>query len=246
MKTIAYIQKVGGEFPNINFLTAYIALKRFFGYRIVFFENVEEILDYVTKETIVFGGIPVMDKVFKRLGVNPIIPYYPYRLIDFTGRKVWKMSVKNVRHDVENGAAFFVKPVEEMKKSFNGMIMSKFLHLLPMHHLDEDVMVWCSEIIKLESEYRCYIHREQGVLGCKHYAGDWKKMIDTSLPEVMRHIYYDKSPIAYSIDLGVTDKGETVLVECNDALSLGCYGLDPSLYGCMIVDRWKEIMNEPR
>lgn len=244
VKNIAFVQKDKGEYPNINFLTAAIALKRFFGYRIVHFERVEEILHHVTKETMVFGGVPVMDKVFMYLGVfAPPPPYYPIELEKYLGRRVWPGRVHEVRTEVELGATLFVKPTELARKSFNGRVMAKFLDLLHMHHLDADTLVWCSEPINVITEYRCFIHKYDGVLGCKHYAGDWKKTIDFELPDIMRR-EYTKSPVAYGLDLGLTDKGETVLIECNDAVSLGCYGLDPSLYGCMLVDRWKELVGE--
>ncbi len=101
-------------------------------------------------------------------------------------------------------------------------------------------IVHCSEVVKFVSEYRCFAHRDLGILGCKHYAGDWRETIDFDVPDACRKAYVG-SPVAYSIDLGLTDDGRTLLVECNDALSLGCYGLDSSAFARMIADRWNEI-----
>ncbi len=241
MKPIAYIQKVNGEFANINFLTAYIGLKRFQGYEVKFFEHAEEIVDYVTKETVVYAGIPVMDKVFARLGVKPNVPYYPEELISFMGRKTFTSTVNDAHVMVEDGTALFVKPAYSHKKSFTGHVMRKFVDLIRMNHLPGDTPVVCSEIVEFVSEYRFFVHRELGVLGCKHYAGDWKEVVDFELAEECRKAFV-ASPVAYSLDLGLTSDGRTFLVECNDALSLGCYGLDPSMFSIMIVDRWKEIM----
>src|SRR5690348_11398166 len=97
MKPIAYIQRKDGQFPNINFLTAYIGLTKFFGYQVEFFENAEEILDKVIKETVVYGGIPVMNKVFAKLGVKPKVEYYPEELREYFGRGIELVPVSKVR-----------------------------------------------------------------------------------------------------------------------------------------------------
>ncbi len=245
MKPIAYIQKTDGEFPNINFLTAYIGLKRFQGYNIKFFEKVEEILDYVTRETVVYGGIPVMNKIFAKLGVKPCVEYYPEQLYPFLGRSVELVTAGYVRDAIDgsnpNPCTLFVKPTIDAKKSFAGLVCKKFIDLLHFQHLAENDLVWISDPVPFVSEYRCFMHRDLGVLGVKHYKGEWQTMIDVSVPEKCAKLFVD-APIAYSLDLGITKEGKTLLVECNDALSLGCYGLDPSLFSLMIVDRWNEIM----
>lgn len=245
MKPTAYVQKKDGEFANINFLTAYIGLKKFHGHNIKFFEQAEEILDYVTKETIVYGGIPVMNKVFERLGVKPVVEYYPTELYNYLGRSVELVPVSKVRDHIDSGhqnpPPLFVKPSIDLKKSFTGRVCKKFIDLLHFQHLAEDDSVWISDPVEFVSEYRCFVHKVHGVLGVKHYAGDWQKMIDVTKPDECRKAF-TQSPIAYSLDLGLTSDGRTLLVECNDALSLGCYGLDPSAFSLMIVDRWREIM----
>ena len=48
---------------------------------------------------------------------------------------------------------------------------------------------------------------------------------------------------AYSLDIGVDDKGRTLLIECNDAYALGCYGLNPIDYAKFISARWAQLFN---
>jgi hypothetical protein len=43
------------------------------------------------------------------------------------------------------------------------------------------------------------------------------------------------------MDWGVTRDERTLLVEVNDAYSLGSYGLDPLVYAPMLADRWFEM-----
>ena len=58
----------------------------------------------------------------------------------------------------------------------------------------------------------------------KHYSGDWSVVPDTT---VIKNAIADFTtcPDSYGIDFGITDNGETVLIEVNDAWTLGCYGL---------------------
>ncbi len=244
MKPIVYIQKTKGEFPNINFLTAYIGMTKFQGYEAKFFEKVEDILPYVSKDTIVYGGIPVMDKVFAKLGVKSDVPYWPIELTPFMGRKTWTCTVAEVYDRVLNkGEVFFVKPSYAQKKTFTGHVMNKYIDLIRLHHMEQTDIVQCSEVVTFVSEYRFFAHSQLGILGCKHYAGDWKQVVDFEVGEQCRKAF-TASPVAYSIDLGLTKDGRTLLVECNDALSLGCYGLDPSMFSIMILDRWNEIVGK--
>ena len=46
----------------------------------------------------------------------------------------------------------------------------------------------------------------------------------------------------YSIDFAVTDKGDTVLIEINDAFGLSSYGLNPIVYCQMLESRWNQII----
>ncbi len=56
----------------------------------------------------------------------------------------------------------------------------------------------------------------------------------------MVHSYVD-APSAYSIDIGLTDNDENIIVEVNDGYSLGTYGLDPLLYAKLLSACWVEL-----
>lgn len=43
------------------------------------------------------------------------------------------------------------------------------------------------------------------------------------------------------MDFGVTDKGETVLIEVNDGFSIGLYGLFHIDYAKLLSARWAEL-----
>ena len=71
-------------------------------------------------------------------------------------------------------------------------------------------------------EWRCFVYYDQ-IIDVRPYKGDWHYNYDAEvLDEIMdQFIEWDKRPMACSIDIGVTKDGRTLLIECNDAYSLG-------------------------
>jgi hypothetical protein len=49
-------------------------------------------------------------------------------------------------------------------------------------------------------------------------------------------------PSAYTIDIGILDGGENVVVEFNDMWAIGNYGVDNSIYLRMLRRRYFEIV----
>ena len=52
-----------------------------------------------------------------------------------------------------------------------------------------------------------------------------------------------KNDYPFTIDIGVTKDGRTLLIECNDAYSLGAYGLEDYKYAKMLSARWSQLLN---
>ena len=52
---------------------------------------------------------------------------------------------------------------------------------------------------------------------------------------------YKDIPAGCSLDFGVTDDGRTLLIEMNDGLALGCYGLPDEEYAKLLLARWAEL-----
>lgn len=78
------------------------------------------------------------------------------------------------------------------------------------------------------------------MLDCKHYWGDPLKFPSA---EIIRFAIQDyaSAPDAYGIDFGVTKEGKTLLIEVNDAWTLGCYGLEAHLYAKFLLTRWAQM-----
>jgi len=238
----AFVQKVNNEFSHVNYFTAYQGLSKHQGYDVQFFERDELDSLPITKETPVSAGIETMNRVFARFGKTAGVPYYPEELKYLLGRQVTEMTMQDLRARVEDNAeTYFIKPLESAKKTFNGHVAGAFRDLIYTAHIPNEQVIVASEPVEFVTEYRFFVHKEHGIMGMKHYAGKWQFLVDYSVAEAAIKAY-TKSPVAYSLDLGLTADGKTLLVECNDVTSLGSYGLPPAIYSKLIVDRWHEIM----
>ncbi len=95
-------------------------------------------------------------------------------------------------------------------------------------------------MLDIVSEYRALVIDGQ-VKALNNYIGDWKAFPDpNTIIDMVTD--YTLAPIGYSLDVGVTNKGETVLIECNDGWSLGNYGACPVIYTNLLMKRWNQLM----
>lgn len=231
-----YIRKdKNGEFENINQYTAYKGFKEL-GFEIVFFNNIEEIIDN-KPEDIVVGYIGDVRAILKKLGKDYPEMNYPEELHKYMGRNLWQDKLNNIVNNPDKWGVF-IKQAQGTKQ-FTGKVINKISDLRSVIGVDPETLVWCSDVVEFVSEWRCFI-RYGEVIAVKQYNGRWDKPINF---EILKSavLDYTESPNAYVIDLGVTDKGETLLVEVNDGYSVGCYGLDPIKYAKFLSARWSEL-----
>ena len=237
----AFVKTNNGTFPNLNFYMAWEGFNTM-GYSVTLFEEKDiDILD-ITPETPVFAGVTIFRKVIDKLGINyPQFNCYPDVLKPYYGRDIRISTLGEERRKFDkNPIPVFVKPIKP--KEFIGNVWSSCLNLIPLVNKNDDIACYVCEPIKIETEFRVYVHDGE-ILSVKHYHGKWNVVPDIKfIKEVIKK--YKPCPIAYGIDIGVTDTGTSVVVEVNDGCNLGNYGIDSIHYGEMIVSRWFEIMAE--
>lgn len=193
-----------------------------------------------TKETVVVGWIRTVRKAFQVLGVQtPPEVSIPDELMDFAGRKIWTSTLGDIRK--EDDLRVFIKPLDGHKLFTGHVRTGEMKDLIFTSVYPDETKILVSDVVKFVSEYRGFV-LDGKLIGLKHYAGDFKLMIDADKVEAAIK-QYKSAPVAYSIDFGLTDDGRTLLVEVNDAFSLGCYGLDRVWYARMIEARWDQIMS---
>lgn len=192
----------------------------------------------LTKSTLVCGGIGTVRHALSLIGSrDPEMIDYPEELNNFYGRRIWKSTLGQIRQeDVEN---IFIKPISQ--KLFVGHVRSNLGYLIQTAPFENDLNIWCSDPISFVSEYRTYVSNEE-IVGLKHYKGDFLTFPDTNVIKNCVNLMKPKYK-TYSLDVGITSNEQTLVVEVNDAFSLGSYGLPCVTYAQMLINRWLEIVN---
>lgn len=239
----AYIQRLEGQFVNDASFYYWNGLKSL-KIPIEFFDEDKKYDINLDRETLVVAGVPTTIKVFETLGIKIPKPLdIPEELVSFCGRRVEITTIREAIKKTKQDFPLFVKPSEH-GKLFNGQTVSGVEELELFRYCSEefdlDLPVLISEPVNFISEYRSFV-LEGKILDSRRYMGDFKIFPDFSIIEKAVSSY-TKSPIAYAIDFGVTDDGRTLLVECNDAYSLGPYGFDNFNLTRMFIMRWKELL----
>jgi len=236
----AYIRFSGGLPNNQNTYAAADGFNQM-GVDIVPFRSIEEIDGFndLGARAIVVGNIGDVLVALDKMGVQrPEEVDYPAHLGWLMGRSVKTMRIEDVRRGTER---VFVKPTTQ--KLFTGLVWSPDdprarLTLAPYEY---DTPVLVSEVVDFISEWRCFV-KHHSLVGTKHYTGDWTKAPSRQLLNAAisqgRGIMSD----AYSIDLGVTTDGQTLLVEVNEGYALGGYGLPSIIYARFLEARWEQFV----
>lgn len=237
----AYIQVIDGEFVNDAAFYFNNGCK-LLGIEVERFEDKDFGNIKLQKNEMVFAGVPVMIKTFEKFG--GIIPEpldIPVELESFCGRDIKKSTLRELWDTTSY--PIFVKPAEK-GKLFDGQIVSCKEELEMFQYVDEedgwDTKVYSSNVVKIVSEFRSFVINGE-VYDCRKYKGGFSSVPNFELIQQCVDAY-NSSPIAYALDFGVTDSGETILIEANDAYSLGPYGFDSYNYSRMAILRWKELM----
>lgn len=233
----AYIQTdKRGEFYNVN---AFIANEGFknFGFEIEKFVDADEISNK-NPENIIAGGIGNVRKRLQNLNIireNKEIDY-PEELKPFLKRKIWTSSINEIFNKKEWN--IFIKPQTETKL-FAGKVIKSEMDLLGLIDEENDIKIWCSELVNFKTEWRCFI-RYKEILDIRRYKGDWDTKIDVKT--VLSAINsFTSQPNSYALDFGLNENGEMFLVEVNDGHSLGTYGISSAHYAKFLSARWSEL-----
>ena len=187
------------------------------GIKCLLFSTNEE-LEKRDSEDIVVGGMLMMEHVLNENGLIIKVLNYPDEL-------------------ERESLPVFVKPVKE--KAAKGIVIRSWEDASEYAHLSSEAEILCSEVVNFMSEWRCFV-RYGKIVGIQRYFGDRVAECDRTVVE--NAVKDFKSiPAGCSLDFGVTDDERTILIEVNDGLALGCYGLADEEYAKLLVARWAEL-----
>lgn len=237
------------DFPlTINIASAILGFREM-GAEVIPYKEIEEVYDIIEADDIVLDGLYQCNHFFKKFDKIPHLDDYPKILEEFLGRKIWTDTINNIAKDEAKwGAGNFVKPV--INKVFTGKIIKSIEDLVGCGSYYEDYEVIVSESLDIKSEWRCFVLYDE-IIDIRPYVdafGEKSKSFNYPYdPKVVNAILkkfteWEERPTACSIDICVTSDNKTLLMECNDAYALGCYGLQSILYAKMISARWSQIL----
>jgi len=222
------------EIASHNFYAAFDGFKQM-GFEIIFFRDINDLSDNKKEDIVVSYVEDVRIALFKHDIITPEIDY-PEELENYLGRKIWKSKLSTIANNPENWNVF-IKPVED--KKFTGIVVRSTKDLIGCGTYDKDTDILCSEVVNFVAEWRCFV-RYGRILDIRRYRGDWRVNFD---PKIVEDVVskFKSAPKGYAIDFGLTDKGQTLLIEVNDGYALGCYGLFNLDYAKLLSARWAEL-----
>lgn len=160
----------------------------------------------------------------------------PECLFPFSGR-----TIANVRTPEDfipfcNNSLVFAKDMSKIKSERSGFIG------LPEFERVKDCQV--SKVLDFMSEWRVFVF-QNAIQDCRCYLGDNFSYPDKEIIKKMVDTYsWNDSPAAYTLDVGVTTKGETVVIECHRFFSCGLYGFNNAgIYPEMLSQTWFQMKN---
>jgi hypothetical protein len=203
-------------------------------------ENLDNFIYSLNKEDqldlIPIGTVEFTRKFMNLLGIKE--PKHFTYLLEF-----YKRDIIVTRYD-EVPLGYFCKP-KDVIKLFTGSIKTEDDLLVP-----KKTKVYMSEKINIVAEYRYYILNNK-ILGFGRYDDNDEDTIEPNIKTVQRAIDVlatsdQKYPVGYSLDFGIDENEQTILIEANDGWSLGYYKgtCSPKDYLSLITNRWQQILND--
>lgn len=181
---------------------------------------------FIKPEDVPTDYIPVgyIDWVTNVLGLVPKPIDFPEFLYPYFKRKIWETDVWPLQKDI------FIKPSDKPKR-FEALLTTG------TYKGKKKPPYYCSEKVTFINEWRNYV-----VNGKIMYTG-WYKGIDDEAIQP----YFNKDIIPKEwcgvIDMGITDKGEFLLVEANEPYSVGWYGtfIESKIYVDFLIKGWEYL-----
>lgn len=202
-------------------------------YRLTSFEEIAKFTQLI-KTNLFVGSVEFMKEVFSKIGLTDV------RLPRNSNRQFEIKTLGQVRDLVKSGEKWFIKPIDI--KLFTGFVLDT-ISLSSISGIPDDtqVLVYPPFESRIVSEWRTYIHYNK-IVDCKNYSGDLFTIPNQKYILDVISSNKDEFPIAYTIDIGILENGENVVIEYNDMWSIGNYGLPNDLYLRLLKDRYFEII----
>lgn len=194
----------------------------------------EDVKDYIPIGTVEFV-FAFIDKYVKFGGSNEIYPLnVPFSLKPYAKRFISDEELVDDRTEIYHewvnrvgrDGKIFIKSDEKIKSVYNDIYTVD--KLFDIYNLPNG-RYQISTLVDIKSEFRCFVYKKQ-LLGIQYYSGDFMTFPDvTTILEMVdtycNTIGFDATQ-AFTLDVAVTNTGETIVIEVHDFFSCGLYGFD--------------------
>ena len=221
---------------NVDTFNAYQGFKEL-GCNCQFFSDYRDLIEAGhNQEDLIVGDTGTMIRRLKDFDIKYRCLDFPAEIGLFLGRIIWETDIQIIRKRSELRPVF-VKSLKD--KRLPGRVVRNSGDLDDCVSDSDHFKVLCSHLINFISEWRVFV-RYGKILDVRPYKGDWKEHCDPSV--IMDAVQtYTSAPCAYSLDFGLTDEGETLLININEGLTSESYGLNPKVYAEFLLTRWAEL-----
>lgn len=201
------------------------------------FHNAENIP--LNPYNVIVGSVESCEIVLNNMKLEVPPPIDMLKLAPISGRK-FEVKTKEKFLEYYELFPYFIKPYDKHKQ-FPAFIAKDKGDVLMYTNKINNVNFLISNPLSIISEYRLYINKKK-ILGMKHYSGDPFVYPDPLfIKKALDFCYKNLNLLSYSLDFGILQTGETILIEAQDAWAIGNYGLEPYDYIKFVKDRWLQI-----
>jgi hypothetical protein len=190
--------------------------------------------DALIRKNLFVGSVEFMREVFSRVGIRDV------RLPRNSNREFQIMTLGEVRHRASIGEMWFIKPIEI--KLFTGFVLDNMIYQSISDIPDTCEVMAYKPLGGIVSEWRVYICDDR-IIDIRNYSGDLFKIPNQ---DYVKSIIKDNGdfPISYTIDVGILETGEEVVIEFNDMWAIGDYGIPNDEYLTLLRRRYFQIMSD--
>ena len=220
------------------------------GAEIIPYEDISEIMDWVTSQDIVLDYIPQCMSVFRKFGVEVDLPYYPEPLREFTGRNIYLETMPAFLERFKNDSRpYFIKPLK--RKTFTGKVVREQSDFPECLYSGQEQEILVSDVLDIQAEWRVFIIYDH-IVDVRPYTWplpDEEYPLHAQYdPDVLKDMMdcfrtWSDRPAGCGMDICLTSDGRTLLMEQNDGYCLGTYGLPERIYAKLVSARWSQILN---
>lgn len=203
-------------------------------YRLTTFEEVKSgKFNLLIKNNLFVGSVEFMKEVFSKVGKEDI------RVPQNSNREHKVMTLGEAKQLVKTGRKIFIKPFDI--KLFTGFVLDQMIYT-SISNIPDESMLMVYDVFEspIKSEWRCYIHNNK-VVDIRNYSGNLFTLPSECYLESIIKSNFD-FPIAYTIDIGILENKENVVIEYNDMWAIGNYGIPNDIYLRLLRDRYFEIV----